>query len=282
MKIRPPSGFAPPILGCRIRRGGLLFVGLLVVVPLTGCSTKKDVRLLQEEIARLAERQEAAMASLEALTAATQDTIRGQSESLFSLRGETLRALNQIRDDLTILQELTGQNQRDLAAIRDQLEGGGFASGAAAGAAAGALTGLMTDSSGSAVVDVQPTAAGADAMYQAGVRQLSRGSLSAARMAFEEFLATYPSHESAASARLYLADIMVQEDDLEGALQAFLEIPELHPTSPEVPQALYRAAVIHLELGDADQARALLERVVNSYPDSGAAILAQERLREIG
>ena len=48
-----------------------MFVGLLVVVPLTGCSTKKDVRLLQEEIARLAERQEAAMASLEALTAAT-------------------------------------------------------------------------------------------------------------------------------------------------------------------------------------------------------------------
>ena len=97
-----------------------MFVGLLVVVPLTGCSTKKDVRLLQEEIASLAERQEAAIQSLEALTAATQDTIRGQSESLFSLRGETLRALNQIRDDLTILQELTGQNQRDLAAIRDQ------------------------------------------------------------------------------------------------------------------------------------------------------------------
>jgi TolA-binding protein len=75
---------------------------------------------------------------------------------------------------------------------------------------------------------------------------------------------------------------MVQEDDLEGALEAFLRIPEFHPTSPEVPQALYRAAVLHIEMGDPDEARVLLERVVNSYPDSGAAILAQERLREIG
>lgn len=277
MTTRPSSGFEPLFTGIRLRRGALSLVALLVGALMTGCATKKDVRSLQEEIAELAERQEAAIQRLEALTAATQDTVQGQSESLFSLRGETLRALNRISDDLVVLQELTGQNQRDLMAIRDQMAGTAV-SGAAA---AGAIT-VMTDSSGAAIGDVQPNQANADAMYQAGVRQMSRGSLTAARMAFEEFLATYPNHPSAAGAQLYLADIMVQEDDLEGALEAFLRIPEFHPTSPEVPQALYRAAVLHIELGDPDEARVLLERVVNSYPDSGAAILAQERLREIG
>lgn len=282
MTIRPfPSRVRPGTKRRRRGRGvvhGLL--GSLLLVSLTGCATKGDLRDLREELQVLAERQEEAIRSLQELSFATQDTLSGQSESLITLRGETLRSLNQIQDDLSILMEMAGQNQRDIALIRDQMQSG-RAGSMAAGAAGAAL--VRTDSAGGGeMVEVQATAGGAEAMYQAGVRQLNRGSLSAARMAFEEFLVAYPSHPSAPSAHLYLADILVQEEDLDGALEAFLEVQELFPTSPEVPQALYRAALLHVEMGDPDEARVLLERVVNSYPDSGAAILAREKLRELG
>jgi tol-pal system protein YbgF len=254
---------------------------LLMVVPLSGCATKKDVRSLQEELQRLAERQEAALRELEELTSATQDTIRGQSESLFSLRGETLRRLNEIQDDLLVLQELAGQNQRDLASIRDQLASGRYSQG---GASPSTLAGMRTDSASLQGPEeaIVPMAGGAEEMYQAGVRQFNRGSLTAARAAFEEFIQAYPSHPQVPRAHLYLADVLVQEEQLEEAIEAFLEIPELFPASDVVPEAYYRVVLLYLETGDPDEARTYLERVVNSYPDSGAAILARERLREIG
>ena len=74
---------------------------------------------------------------------------------------------------------------------------------------------------------------------------------------------------------------MVQEDRIEDALEAFEEIPELFPTAPKVPEALYRIALLQLELERESDAEATLERIVNSYPDAGVALLAQEKLDEI-
>jgi TolA-binding protein len=39
---------------------------------------------------------------------------------------------------------------------------------------------------------------------------------------------------------------------------------------------------IQSELGNTSEARATLQRVVNTYPDSDAATLAADKLREIG
>jgi len=84
------SGLPVRPLGRAPWRGGrVLGLLVLVLIPLSGCATKKDLRALQTELQRLAERQEAAIRGLEELTSATRDTIQGQSESLFSLRGET-------------------------------------------------------------------------------------------------------------------------------------------------------------------------------------------------
>ena len=292
MHSAPSSSVRSPRRGLRSWRGGRVFAALAVLlIPLAGCATKKDLRLLQEELQRLAERQEAAIRELEELTSATRDTIQGQSESLFSLRGETLRRLTQIQDDLVILQEMAGQNQRDLATIRRDLDSGTFSGGSPAGAAAAGagaaavLGGLQTDSAAiqtEAETMVPTMAGGAEAMYQAGVRQHSRGSLTAARAAFNEFVSAYPSDPNAPRAYLYLADILVQEEELEDAIEAFEAIPQDYPESDVVPDALYRAALLYIEQGDSDEARSLLERVVGNHPDSGAAILARQRLQEVG
>ena len=78
------------------------------------------------------------------------------------------------------------------------------------------------------------------------------------------------------------ADILVQENRLDEAKDAFLRIPELFPTAQRVPWALYRVALLEIEMDNLDGAREYLNRVVNTYPSSGVAELARERLQEIG
>jgi len=125
------------------------------------------------------------------------------------------------------------------------------------------------------------SAESADGMYNAAVSQYTRGSLTAARIAFEQFITTYPNHTLTPDARFYLADVLVQEGRQQDALAAFRQIPELHPTAARVPEALYRAALVEIELGNRQEAARILERVINTYPDHTITPLAEEKLREI-
>ena len=73
----------------------------------------------------------------------------------------------------------------------------------------------------------------------------------------------------------------MQENRLDDALEAFRRIPETFPTATKVPEAMYRVAQLQIELGKVSDARATLERIVNTYPGTGVAVLAAEKLREI-
>ncbi len=101
-------------------------------------------------------------------------------------------------------------------------------------------------------------------------------------MAFQQFLREYPNDALAPDAHYYLADILVQENQLGEAAAAFLRIPELFPTAGRVPEAWYRVGVTYIALNQLDDARVYLTRVVNSYPGTDAATAARERLAEIG
>lgn len=265
---RPPKGQAT---GGRYRHAAWV----LGVLLLGGCATKRDVRDLQEEVRALAAQQRAAVASLEALNRAVQDTLRGQSDALLESRGEILRRLRLLEEQLTTLQELTGQNQRALTLVRDLLESQRGGAG---------LSPIRTDTPPGQAMDprFQAEAGGAEETFNAAVTQFQRGSFSTARRAFQQFLQQYPTHRLAPHAHFYLADILVQENRLEEAVQAFLRIGELFPASEKVPDAYYRVGVIYIQMNKLEDARRYLQRVINSYPNSAAAALARERLAEIG
>ncbi len=251
----------------------LLGLSLLTV---SGCATKADLRDVQDELRALSAQQREALGELASLNLAVQDTLRGQSDALFESRGETIRRLREMEQEILTIQELLRLNMQSLAMVRDILEG--------RGPVASGLT--RTDTEPGQRMDMElvprdPEASGAVEMYNAAVTQFNLGSTSTARRAFEQFLQMYPNDALAPDAHYYLADILVQENRLEEAIRAFLRIPELFPAARRVPEALYRVGVLYIELNQRDQAREYLERVVNSYPDSGAAILARERLAEI-
>ena len=123
--------------------------------------------------------------------------------------------------------------------------------------------------------------AAAAEMYEAAVTQFNRGSLNTARMVFSRLLGDYPDDPLAPRSQFYLGEILEQENRLDEAIDEFLRVAQLYPTADQVPVALYRIGLIYVLQENVDVAESYLERVVNTYPDSGAAELARELLQEI-
>lgn len=256
-----------------------VLTALAVAVVSGGCAMKGDIRMLQEELRDIAARQDSLITMLAVEAQQTQDTLRTQSSQMFDFRGDIARRLQQIDDKLTRLEALAGENQRGMAAVRDQLAN--LRRGAAA-TTPGAGPDTRPAGGGGDESLVGGAGGNADQLWATAARQRQRGSVGSAAVAYEEFIADHPQDPRAPDAYFYLGDLRSQQDRPEDALEAFLEIQQLYPTSARVPDALYRAALLHEELGDLDEARAVLERIMNTYPDAVVSSLAREKLREIG
>jgi len=265
-----------PRSGTQVFGTRLLVLGLMGLT-LSGCATKGDVRDVRDEIRALAAQQRQTLEELSGLNLAVQDTLGRQSDAIFESRGDTNRRLQGIEQELLTIQELLRMNQQSLMTIRDFLES----------QRSGDVSPMRTDTEPGQRMEVdfvpaQDRAGGPVEMYNAAVTQFNNRSLNTARRAFQQFLREYPDDELAPDAHYYMADILVQEERLEEAIQAFLEIPRLFPTANRVPEVWYRVGVTYIELDQLDDARVYLERVVNSYSGTDAATAARERLAEIG
>lgn len=240
----------------------LLLLGLLLL-PLAACATKGDVRVLQGEIRDLARQQEALMRELQSEQNRQADSVAALSSQFGQYQIQWARSIRDMEDQLIRVQELAGMSQQELAGLRDQMDrrpaGGTFGG-----------TSPRMEGGGEAV-----------AIYDDAMTQFRRGSLTSARMGLEGIVDRFPNHELTPSARYYLADILVQQDALEEAIEAFLQIPEFHPEAERVPDAMYRVGLLYRELGDSSEARSYLERVVNTWPESDAASMARRTLDEM-
>lgn len=251
----------------RFRAGGAAV--LLAALASTGCATKGDLRNLQMEMRSLAARQDSLMVELRRQNLSTRDTIRQTSDQLFAIRGDVASRLERIESSLDRLAELVGQNQRTMASVRDQLEAGGR---------------RVSGGGGDLGVPVSGAGSPADAVgsYNAAVDMYNRGSFTAARIGFEEFIQGFPSDELVPDAYFFLGEALVQLGEPEAAIEAYQQVVQLFPASPRVPNARLGIGLTHLEQGDTTEARIELERVVATWPDSDAAARAREALAGMG
>ena len=262
------QAFSSPRAGCRPPCIQWRLLAVVACGLLAGCATKGDVRGLRDEIRELYAQQQLLLEQLRAAQTDQGGRIADLALNLRDERGDIARQLAGITDQLLTVQELSGLSQQQLAGLRDQLERDRAQMRFAPTEAI--LPGAVT--------------AGADQagdLYTAALTQLQRGSLGAARLGFQQVVDQFGAHELAPDARYYLAEILEREGSSEDAIEAFLEIQEFHPTADRVPDALYRIGLIHLELGNPDDAEQFFERVVNTWPDSDASELARSELRDL-
>lgn len=120
-----------------------------------------------------------------------------------------------------------------------------------------------------------------NAVFAAAQKEEKDGDKGVARQMYEEFARRWPSDARAAEARFKAGEIAFGQKRWRDALLAYGKVAEDFPRADVAPDALYGAAESMLRLEMKDDARAILEQLVEKYPKSKAASRAKERLVEV-
>jgi len=128
--------------------------------------------------------------------------------------------------------------------------------------------------------------------YQAAYIDFSKGSYPIAITGFREFLRRYPDHPLAGSAQYWVGEAQLglarsQANSgqaerstlaLEQAVQEFRKVVANYPRSEKAPSALYKEAIVLIELKQPSVAQARLQYLVDNFPQSEETPLAREKL----
>lgn len=247
-----------------LRRAALI-MPLMGTIPLTGCATKKDMKLLRNEIMVMQARQDSLYREL---GNAVMDTLRANTGLMMRIRGDLGNQLLAMEQQLIQIQELTGQGQRQLGELRQQWMARSQVNDTGTSPQDAAVQTAMSDD------EIEQT-------YVLGRQKLEEGSINTARAAFASILSGAPTHPRAPDAQLQVAETYVAEEKYTEAFREFERVIELFANSPQAPTALYRAGMLAKEQGDNARARTYFTRVQSGYGQSDEARLAAEELRRL-
>ncbi len=269
----------------------LLAVG---VASLSACvATKQDVLLLQADLKSMrseyAFRDSTRRVQFETVmrTMVTlNDSLRGLKGELAAFQGNVLGDLFKVRDGLIEIRALTGQSQSRITELRSELEQRNAILQSAPPVVAPAavqtpapVPGAPVKPADSASAPAGSGAPGPNQLYTMALDQLRRGSTSAARAGFTDFLAQYPQHERAGDAQYFIAETLERDQKALDAEAAYLSVYTRFPRSEKAPTAMFKRAALLRAQNKPDRSREVLDLLIKTYPRSDEADLARERLR---
>lgn len=126
------------------------------------------------------------------------------------------------------------------------------------------------------------SAPAADAYFRLAAAQRDGGGLDASTATFRKFLDVFPKHELSGGALYGVAQNLDLAGNPAEAAKTFEEVAGRFPESYAAPAALYAAAEIKLRSFEREEARRLLERVLNEYRASAVARMAAGQLAALG
>jgi tol-pal system protein YbgF len=97
-----------------------------------------------------------------------------------------------------------------------------------------------------------------------------------ALVALTDFLARYPQDLRAPRVLFWRGEVLFAQHEYTRALAAFETALARDPAGDKAPDALLKMSLCHKRLGDADRARAAIQRLKTQFPQSNAAKLAAQ------
>lgn len=122
---------------------------------------------------------------------------------------------------------------------------------------------------------------GGAASYNDAFAALKDGRYAESARRFQGFIDQNPDGELTGNAYYWLGESYYVTQNYKIALQSFETLLKRYPTSQKAPDALLKVGYSQYELKQWDQAEATLNQVVQTYPDTTVARLAQGRLRAL-
>jgi len=120
-----------------------------------------------------------------------------------------------------------------------------------------------------------------EALYFKGFKLTKDKELDKAAGVFKHFLSLYPRNKLADHARYWLGEIYYSKGNWERAILEFDRVIKEYPGGDKVPAAILKEGFSFDRLGSKKEARLLLERLIQKYPQSKEAKMAQKRLKEL-
>jgi tol-pal system protein YbgF len=240
----------------------------------SACATKgmiKDLntqlQVMRTQQARADSARAAELTRVIAMQQRIMDSLGSSREALRQLRTESQQEFLSINQQLVQVQELTGQSQRRLAELKRGLDDRTDAL-----AATGDTTRPATPTDSAAPAGT-PTP---EQLLQTARSEALRGSYSAARMGYREFMRLYPTRPEMPDATYFLAETFTEEPD--SALVYYRQVYEKHRTSSRAPTALYKTGLLLERRRDKTGAREAYQKIIQQYPRSNEVELARGRL----
>jgi len=120
-----------------------------------------------------------------------------------------------------------------------------------------------------------------ESLYQQGLDAVRSGSdFAHGRQLLSDFLAKYPQHPLAINARYWIGEAWYGEKEYKNAILQFQDVIQEYGDHPKVAAALLKQALSFQALGDKDNGRVILEKLVGSFPLSDEAKKAKTMLSQ--
>ncbi len=120
-----------------------------------------------------------------------------------------------------------------------------------------------------------------EALYFRGFKLTKDKKYERAAKTFRRFLKLYPRNRLADHAKYWLGEIYYTKGDWERAILEFDGVIKEYPNGDKVPAAYLKEGFSFEKLGSKKEARVLLEKLIEKFPDSPEAKIAEERLKKL-
>ena len=118
--------------------------------------------------------------------------------------------------------------------------------------------------------------------FAEAVALLNDGNYLSAQTAFLSFAAHHPRHSAADQAVYYAGLARAASGDCAGALAQYARVEHDYPRGDAAPAAQLESGRCQLKIGQKEDGRAALERLLKQHPNSPEASQAQRLLAEVG
>ncbi|MBI5642107.1 MAG: tol-pal system protein YbgF [Deltaproteobacteria bacterium] len=118
----------------------------------------------------------------------------------------------------------------------------------------------------------------ADSIYAKAYKDTLDKEYPKATEGFRTFLVHYPDHKLAGNAQYWIGEIYYAKGDWEMAILEFDKAIKKYPGSEKLPAAILKQGFSFEKLGSKNEAKVLLEEVVERFPKSPEAGIAKKRL----
>ncbi|MEZ4601691.1 MAG: tol-pal system protein YbgF [Syntrophotaleaceae bacterium] len=253
---------------------------LVLLGTLSGCiATQRQLsveRDLEEMKRRLAAAERSLAAQENNRTGETRDRLENLTQRQAELQAglDALRLENQtLNGRLEDLSRSGAELREEMALVRDDL---GLK-----------ITALEDQLKGSASVRTPQQAARQNVetpedIYRRGVDLIQKqGRYEEGRKALQQFLSANPKHSLAVNASYWIGEAYYGEKQYENAILQFQDVIQKYGDHPKVASALLKQGLTFQTLGDKQSAKAILQKLVSSFPMSEEAKTAQQRLKSL-